>query len=46
MYNRFDTGIQPREYFNDIAQTTKQHINILENILKNVIIFYVKKKII
>uniref|UniRef100_A0A915CQG7 Uncharacterized protein n=1 Tax=Ditylenchus dipsaci TaxID=166011 RepID=A0A915CQG7_9BILA len=34
MYNRFDNGIQPREYFADVALTTTLHINYLEEMLK------------
>uniref|UniRef100_A0A914BYE1 Phosphatidylinositol-3-phosphatase n=1 Tax=Acrobeloides nanus TaxID=290746 RepID=A0A914BYE1_9BILA len=36
LYNQFDTGIQPREYINDVAVNTKEHLNVLETKLKQV----------
>lgn len=30
MYNRFDVGIQPREYLSDLAYDVKQRVNILK----------------
>jgi hypothetical protein len=33
MYNRFDTGIHPREYLFDIAQNTKLHVDFLRELM-------------
>lgn len=33
MYNKFDTGIQPREYVSDVTLATKLHIDCLKKIL-------------
>lgn len=35
MYNRFDTGIQCREYLDNIAHSAKCHIRLLEDQLRN-----------
>uniref|UniRef100_A0AC34RJ12 Phosphatidylinositol-3-phosphatase n=1 Tax=Panagrolaimus sp. JU765 TaxID=591449 RepID=A0AC34RJ12_9BILA len=35
LYNRFDTGIQPREYIDDVAISTKEHIQVLEEAINN-----------
>ncbi|KAI1729151.1 myotubularin-like phosphatase domain-containing protein [Ditylenchus destructor] len=35
MYNRFDTGIQPREYFLDVALTMKSHMSHMEELVDN-----------
>ncbi|KAI6235443.1 Myotubularin-related and Zinc finger domain containing protein [Aphelenchoides besseyi] len=34
MYNRFDTGIQTREYFSDIPLSLKEHVDLMETALK------------
>ncbi|KAI6215064.1 Myotubularin-related and Zinc finger domain containing protein [Aphelenchoides besseyi] len=35
MYNRFDTGIQTREYFSDIPLSLKEHVDLMETALKD-----------
>ncbi|KAI6176917.1 Myotubularin-related and Zinc finger domain containing protein [Aphelenchoides bicaudatus] len=35
LYNRFDSGIQPREYFSDIPLTIKEHIEVMEKALES-----------
>jgi hypothetical protein len=34
LYNRFDTGIQPREYYADIPLSIKEHIEVMEKSLE------------
>lgn len=34
LYNRFDSGIQCREYFSDIPLSMKEHIDVMEKALK------------
>lgn len=35
LYNRFDSGIQPREYFADIPLSIKEHIEVMEKALES-----------
>jgi len=37
LYNRFDVGIQPREWIDDVAGTMKDHIDVLEHVINDVL---------
>lgn len=48
MYNRFDTGLLPRENINDVTLSTMEHVGILEAhlaSLQSVCIFLLKIRI-
>lgn len=41
LYNRFDTGIQPREYYADIPLSIKEHVEVMEkNVNRSEVSFY------